>query len=324
LSAEKIRVASAQYTLEPNREWSALADKLDSWVGEAARAGARLLVFPEYGSLELFRLVDRRVKERRSPERHLLGPLPIASSDRRKTESLLYITEAIQPLVPRYLAHHAALAARHRVYILAGSLPLQHEDGSLTNTAYFFAPDGTMSSQEKIVLTRWEKEVWGMRGGSEVRVFETDFGRIAIDICYDIEFPIVARRQAEGRAQIILAPCCCDSQRGYHRVRIGAKARALENQAYVIQSPLMGTMDWLPSIGRCVGQAGIFGPPDLGPHVNGVLSQGPADIAGWTYADLDLVAIDRIRGSRGIANADEWNAHLDLGPAVTGAFREVA
>jgi predicted amidohydrolase len=319
----KVRVAAAQYNIECFRDWDALEGKLASWVAQAAADGARLVAFPEYASLELAGLVERRAAERRSPDRHQLGPLPVAE-DRRLEDSLLWVTDAIQPLIARYNSFIATLAVRHGVYILAGSVPVRQPDGSLTNTAFFFAPDGMIGSQDKMVLTRWEREVWQMRGGSEVRVFDTGFGPVGIDICYDVEFPVIARRQSEAQARIILAPCCCDSLRGYYRVRVAARARALENQAYVVQAPAVGTANWLPAIERCVGFAGIYAPPDLGPRENGVVAQGELDRPGWVYADLDLGALDRIRGSNVMANVSEWNAHMQVGPAVRVGTRQVA
>src|SRR6185312_9980193 len=101
-----------------------------------------------------------------------------------------------------------------------------------------------------------------------------------------VEFPIVARRQAEARARIILAPCCCDSLRGWYRVRVGSRARALENQAYVVQSPAIGNSHWLAEFGRLVGFAGIYGPPDLGPHESGVVAQSQSEKPGWVYGDV--------------------------------------
>lgn len=324
MSVESIRVASAQYMIEGLSGWEELETKLTHWVEGAAAGGARLIMFPEYAACEMVSMVDRREAERRSPDRHLLGPLPVNIGDRRVTPNLLWATEAIQPVIPRYLALLAALAKRFGVYILAGSVPLRHGDGSLTNTAFFFTPDGDMGSQDKLVLTRWEREVWKMRGGDEVRVFDTEFGRVGIDICYDVEFPIVARRQAEAGARIILAPCCCDSLRGYYRVRVGARARALENQAYVVQSPAIGNSGWLPEFGRCVGYAGVFGPPDLGPRESGVIAQGKGDVATWIFGDLDLSAIDRIRGNAVVANAAEWTAHIEIGAAVRAGFDKAA
>jgi len=324
MSAEMVRVASAQYRIERFHSWDLLEAHVTKWVDEAANAGARLLVFPEFAALELAGLAERRGPERRSRERHLLGPLPVQLKDRRESLSLFWTTEAIQPLIPQYLSLFAALAVRHRTYILAGSMPIQHPDRSLTNRAYLIAPDGSMACQDKMVLSRWERECWKMRGGEEVRVFDTEFGPIGINICYDVEFPIVARRQAEASARIILAPCCCDSLRGYYRVRVGARARALENQAYVVQSPAIGNADWLPDFGRLVGFSAIYGPPDLGPRESGVLAQGQGERPRWVYGDLDLAAIDRIRGDAVIANAYEWTAHTEIGAAVRGKFNKAA
>jgi len=323
MAASTVRIASAQYQIGSFREWDAVETKLRKWVEEAAASGAQLLVFPEYASLELAGLVERRMAERRSPDRHQLGPLPVPR-DRRDADSLLWVTDAIQPLIPPYQLVLAELAARHRAYILGGSFPVRHIDGSLTNTAFLFSPNGGMGAQDKMVLTRWEREVWQMHGGREVRVFETDFGPVGIDICYDIEFPVIARRQAEAHARIILAPCCCDSLRGYYRVRVGARARALENQAYVIQASAVGDANWLPAIERCVGFAAIYAPPDLGPRENGVVAQGQSDEVGWVYADLDLGAIDRIRGNTVIANSVEWDTHMEVGAAVRREFQQVA
>jgi predicted amidohydrolase len=325
MGADTVRVASAQYVIERFTQWKALEDHLSGWIGQAADNGAQLLLFPEYASLEMAGLTERRRGgERRSPDRHLMGPLPVDRLERRRAESLHWATTVIQPLVPRYLSLFSSLAARHAVYIMAGSVPIEHPDGSRTNRAFIFTPDGSMGWQDKMVLSRWEREVWHMTAGAEVRVFDTAFGPIGINICYDIEFPLVARSQAEARARIILSQCCCDSLRGYYRVRVGARARALENQAYVIQSVAMGDSSWLAGFGRIVGFAGIFGPPDLGPHESGIIAQSKKAEPQWVYATLDLKAIDRIRGDNMIGNQLEWSAHMRIARAATGRFTSVA
>src|SRR6266403_1251398 len=150
MSIETVRVASAQYRIEFLRNWAMLETKVVHWVEEAASAGARLLAFPEYAALELVGLADTRAAERRSPDRHLLGPLPVQHVNRRRDQSLVWATDVIQPLIPRYLSLFAALATRHRTYILAGSMPFRHPDGSLTNRAFLFAPDGSVGSQDKM------------------------------------------------------------------------------------------------------------------------------------------------------------------------------
>jgi predicted amidohydrolase len=318
-----IRIAAAQYPAEHIETWDRFRMKLRRWVSEAADNKAQLLVFPEYGAMELASIVERkRTRARRAPARHTLGSLPVTAAERRERPSLERKANVLQSLLPGYRTFHAELAEQYGVYILASSIPVRGPDGALRNTAYLFAPNGTMGLQEKIVLTRWERECWGITGGNQARYFNTDFGPIGIAICYDIEFPLIARAQAEAKVRIILAPSCTSSLRGYHRVRVGARARALENQAYIVQSPTIGDAPWSTAVN--VGAAGIYAPPDLGPKEDGIIIQGSLNLPQWIYADLDLTAIDRIRQNGSLANQEEWASHVGIGAAVKGQFQAVA
>jgi predicted amidohydrolase len=323
-SSSIVRVAAAQYAVENPTSAQDLKAKLERWIAEAAANGARLLVFPEFSAMEFASLFDRRrTPDRRSPDRHKLGPLPVMVASRRKEPSLDWETDAVQAALPEFIAIHADLATRYAVYILAGTLPIRTDNGT-RNRAYLFTPEGTAGYQDKIVPTRWEREIWGITGGEQIKIFDTAFGPIGIAICYDVEFPLVARLQAEAGARIVLTPCCCDSLRGYHRVRVGARARALENQAYVIQSPTVGEAAWSGVLGTTAGAAGIYGPPDIGPGLNGVIAQGRCDVPSWVYAELDLAALDRIRQGGGvIANESEWQAHLKFRHADKGTLELV-
>jgi predicted amidohydrolase len=307
-----VRVASAQYAPDRFATIEDFRRKLDCWVSEAAEAGAKLLVFPEFFGMEIASIRDNRTSpDRRSSDRHTAGPLPVTPGTRRKEQSLVWETDAVQSLLPEFVGTLSELAARHSVYLLAGSMPVRRKNAELRNRAYFFSADGGMGYQDKIVPTRWEREYWGVKGGDQVRVFETEFGPVGVTICYDVEFPLIARLQAEAGARIVLVPCCADSARGFHRVRVGARARALENQAYVIQSPQIGDAPWSRILTTAVGTAGIYAPPDLGPRVNGVVAQGSEGKPQWVFADLDLGAIDRLRSGEGmIANESEWDSHL--------------
>lgn len=108
--------------------------------------------------------------------------------------------------------------------------------------------------------------------GDGLKVFDTQLGRLGILICYDNEFPMLARRLAEGGADLILAPSCTDTEAGYHRVRIGAQARALENQIAVLQSPTVGLAAWSQALDENIGRAGLFVPPDHGMPKDGVVA----------------------------------------------------
>lgn len=278
----RFRIAAAQYPIAMLASWEAYADKLEGWVAEAAKGGASLLVFPEYGAMELASLDPPSMGD-------LQGSIAVVSA-----------------LLPRVDALHAELAARFGVHILAASAPWQAPDGRFRNRARLFAPGGKSGAQDKLIMTRFEREEWGIVGGDEICVFDTALGRIGVCICYDSEFPLIARAMVEAGAQILLVPSCTDTLHGYHRVRIGAQARALEGQCYTVQSPTVGTAAWSPAVDVNRGVAAIYGPPDRGFPASGVVAEGVLDQPGWVFGEADLAAIAAVRKDGGVLNLAHW------------------
>lgn len=285
-----LRIAAAQYPITRLQDWDAYADKVSRWVAEAAWAGARLLVFPEYGSMELTSLL---------PE----------------DSGLAAQLDGLQPLAREFTKLFSAVAQRHDVHILAPSFPVRGDDGVVRNVAQLFGPEGAVGRQEKLVMTRFEREDWGVRGGDEVRVFETALGCIGVAICYDAEFPLLVRRMTEAGARLILVPSCTDRMAGYHRVRVGAQARALENQCYVVQSPTVGLAPWSEAVGVNVGAAAVFAPPDRGLPEDGVVAMGSLDEPQWLFAELDFDLIEEVRRTGQVLNYRDWPEQL--APAAT-------
>jgi predicted amidohydrolase len=134
-------------------------------------------------------------------------------------------------------------------------------DGRFVNAARLITPAGRSGVQEKRMLTPFER-AWGVALGRQLRVFETVLGRIGVAICYDSEFPLLVRAEAEAGAELILIPSCTEYLSGYHRVRAAAQARALESQISTIVSPTVGDALWSPAVDRNVGAAGVFVPAD--------------------------------------------------------------
>ena len=281
---KKIKVAVSQYDIGFFTQWSDYADKLTLWVKTAAENQAKLLLFPEYGSMELPSLLGRIVY------RDLHGQL-----------------DAMQSLYPQWLALHSELARRFDLMILAASFPVQQPDGSFRNRANLFGPDGLIGFQDKLIMTRFENEEWRVAAGREIRVIESDIGKLGINICYDSEFPLIARQQVEAGANLILVPSCTDTDAGFHRVRIGCQARALENQCYVLQSPTFGPADWSEAVDINTGRASIYTPVDYGFPDNGILVEGSPDRAEWVFAELDLESIARVRAEGQVFNYRDWD-----------------
>lgn len=282
-------LAAAQFPVSEPRSWAEFEAQLGAWVGEAAQAGARLLLFPEYASMSLPALFGAQVRA-----------------------DLARQVDAMQALREAYVEAHRTLARTHGVHLVAGSFPWRLDDGRVVNRAWLFAPDGRAGFQDKQIMTRFERESWNICGLAGLKVFDTALGCIAVNICYDSEFPLLARAQAEAGAQLILVPSCTDTAAGYHRVRVGCQARALENQCLVVQSPLVGEAPWSAAVDVNVGAAGVFGPPDRGFPDDGVIALGDMNRAQWLYAPIDLEAVARVRAQGQVFNHRHWP---EQGPA---------
>ncbi|MBI3899285.1 MAG: carbon-nitrogen hydrolase family protein [Gammaproteobacteria bacterium] len=275
--------AAAQYPVSKPASWTEIEDTLSAWVAEAAARGAQLLVFPEYASMSL----------------------PALFAPDVQADLAAQLIE-LQQLRDDYLALHRRLAQTHQVYLLAGSFPWQVSPGRFHNRTWLCAPSGASDYQDKQIMTRFEREQWGIQSSDELRVFDTALGCIGVNICYDVEFPLFARAQAEAGAILILTPSCTDTVAGYFRVRVGAQARALENQCYVIQSPLVGSAAWSPAVDINVGAAGFYGPPERGFPDDGVIAQGPVNEAKWVYAGIEPERVDHARREGQVLNFKHW------------------
>lgn len=277
-----MKIAAAAYPLDWFDDWAAYEAKLRAWVSEAAGQGAELLVFPEYGAMELASLAGREVAA------DLKG-------------SILAVSER----VARSNAVLAGLAAEFGVYILGGSAPVA-EGALVVNRAPFFGPDGGMDHQDKQIMTRFERDDWGVSGGGALKLFETGLGKIGVLICYDSEFPLLARALVEAGAEVILVPSCTEALEGYWRVRIGAMARALEGQCVCVMASLVGERPEIFAVEENTGMGGVFGPPDMGFPATGVIAEGELNQPGWTYAEVDLEAVRAVRADGHVLNMTHW------------------
>jgi predicted amidohydrolase len=294
-----MRIAAAAYPLDFHANAAAWEAKLSDWVARGA-AQADLLVFPEYAAMELASLDGAAVAA-------ALEPSLRAAARHRKAAD----------------AHLAGLAIRHGVHILGPSGPVF--DPALgprpVNRASLFGPQGVIGVQDKQIMTRFEAEDWDVHPGGPLRVFDTGLARIGVLICYDAEFPLLARALVEAGAEVLLVPSCTDSLSGYSRVRVGAMARALEGQCVVVHAPTTGRADWCPAVDVNVGRAAIYGPPDTGLSGTGILAEGGSDTPGWTVAQVDLAALARLRDAGDVLTRRDWSCQAARLAAIGQAAR---
>lgn len=278
------RIAAAAWPIDWHDSWDSYATKLETGVAEAAGRGADLLVFPEYGLMELA----------------ALGGADTAGDLEASLHEVARHRAAADAL-------HVDLARRHGVHILGASGPVFDGDRPV-NRATLFGPGGILGHQDKQIMTRFEAEEWDVRPGGPLRVFDTPVGRLGILICYDAEFPLLARALVDAGAEILLAPSATETHAGFTRVRVGAMARALEGQCAVAHAPTVGAAPWCPAVDVNVGRAAIYGPPDRGWPETGILAESAMNTAGWAVADVDLGAIAEVRRAGGVLNWRDWQA----------------
>ncbi|WP_347310701.1 carbon-nitrogen hydrolase family protein [Defluviimonas sp. SAOS-178_SWC] len=281
-----MKVAAAAYPLDWFDDWSDYETKLDRWVTEAAEEGAELLVFPEYGAMELASLGGLAVAA------DIEGALREADRHKAGSDAMM-----------------ARLAARYGVHILAGSGPVYdvpHAGDRPVNRASLFGPHGFIGHQDKAMMTRFEREDWNVVAGTGLNVFDTDLGRIGILICYDSEFPLLGRALAEAGVEILLVPSATEALAGFTRVRVGAMARALEGQMVSIHSPVVGAAPWCYGMEENTGRASIYGPPDRGFPATGIFAEGGLGEPGWVYAEISRAAIADVRADGNVLNFRHW------------------
>jgi predicted amidohydrolase len=214
---------------------------------------------------------------------------------------------AMQSVHADYIDLFKSLASQNQCIIQSGSFPTEIESGVYCNRAYLFMPDGTVDFQDKLIMTRFENEQWFIQSGKDLKCFDTEYGKIAINICYDSEFPMLARKQVEMGANLILVPSCTDTLAGYHRVKIGCQARALENQCYVVQSCLVGNAPWSEAVDVNIGSAAIYTPVDRGFPNNGVLVAGELNAVQWVIGEVSLSACTVVREQGQVFNYRDWS-----------------
>ncbi len=211
----------------------------------------------------------------------------------------------VSDAMPEMDAALADLARRHGVHILAPSGPSARDHGRFVNAARLIAPSGRVGVQEKLIMTPFER-AGVISPGGPLRVFETALGIIGVAICYDSEFPLLVRAQVDAGARIILIPSCTEFISGYHRIRTGALARALENTCFTVVSPTVGEARWSPSVDVNAGAAGVFMPADHAQSDTGVLASGEVNAAQWVYATVDPSTLERLVTGGEMRNRADW------------------
>ncbi|MGB4960855.1 MAG: bifunctional GNAT family N-acetyltransferase/carbon-nitrogen hydrolase family protein [Saprospiraceae bacterium] len=202
----------------------------------------------------------------------------------------LSVSDAIRELAKHtdeIVQKFSEFSISYNINIVTGSMP-EIRDGDLLNVGYLCRRDGTIERYEKLHITPDEAKVWGMKGGNEVKVLDTDCGKIGVLICYDSEFPELSRLLADDGMDILFVPFLTDTQNGYSRVRLCAQARAIENECYVAIAGSVGNLPNVHNMDIQFAQSAVFTPCDFAFPSNGIKAESTPNTEMILISDVDI------------------------------------
>lgn len=271
---QSVRIASVQFQVRKVTSFDDFAHQVEYFVDVASDYRADFVTFPELFTIPLLSIEKQPLSPQKAMER-------------------------ISDYTGAYVSLMQRLAISYNINIIGGSHPTFTADGDLQNYAYVFLRDGQVHTQAKIHPTPSEAEWWNIKGGDSLRVIQTDCGPIGVLICYDAEFPELARHLTNQGAKILFVPFWTDERQGYMRVRYCSQARAVENQIYVVISGVVGNLPSVENMNVNYAQSGIFTPCDFPFARDGIAALAEANTESIIVADvrLDQLIISRNSGT---------------------------
>lgn len=262
-----VRIGLVQWQMRAYKGIEGMLEQMEFFVDAVSDYEADFAVFPEFFNAPLML------------EFNQLGPAAAIRGLAKYTE--------------RLRGEFSKLAVAYNVNIITGTMPIVIEE-QLYNISYLCRRDGTWDHYIKIHPTPSEVNAWGMKGGSDIHVFDTDCGKVGILICYDVEFPELSRILAKQGMQILFVPFLTDTQNGYNRVRFCAQARAVENECYVAIAGCVGNLPRVSNMDLQYAQSAVLTPSDFAFPVTGVKADATPNTEMIVVADVDLVLLKEL------------------------------
>lgn len=270
-----VRICAIQYMMKKINSFEEFAKQCEYYCDVSSNYQSDFAVFPEIITTQLLSFLKEQSQ---------------SSAVRKLTE---YTEE--------YISLFTSLAVKYNINIIGGS-HFTEENNQVYNIAYLFRRNGTIEKQYRIHTTPSDRQWWGITPGNEIKVFDTDCGKIAIQLSYDIEFPELARIVTQKGANIIFVPFCTDERQSYLRVRYCAQARAVENQIYTVIAGTVGNLPEVENIDIQFAQSGIFTPSDFSFPRDGIVGECNPNIETVVVGDVDLEILRRYRKSGNVTH----------------------
>jgi predicted amidohydrolase/GNAT superfamily N-acetyltransferase len=282
---ELVRVASVQFQVRKVNSFEEFASQIEYFVDVASDYKSDFVLFPEYVTI------------------------PLISID-KKVESSSENIEKITRHTEKYIKLFQSMAIAHNINIIGGTHPTKNDAGEIENIAYIFLRDGSVHTQSKLHITPSEKYWRNIYGGNRLSTIETDCGTIGVLVCYDSEFPELARHLTDQGMKMLFVPFCTDEKQAYNRVRYCCQARAVENQIYVILSGTVGNLPDVSNMDINYAESCILTPCDFPFARDGIAATSIPNTETVVISDLNLASLHASRKSGSVQNLKD--RRLDL------------
>jgi len=267
-ATRSIRVAAVQYQMRPITSFEEFAQQCEFFIDTASEYRMDFLLFPEMVTNQL----------------QVLVPAAESSLTARRLDEF----------TPRFNEFFTRMAMKYNLNIVGGS-HLTVENDKLYNISSLFRRDGSVEKQYKLHISSSEGKWWGVTAGDEVRVFDTDRGKIAILIGDDVVFPESARIACSKGANLLFVPFNTDIRSGYMRVRSCAQARCIENGMYAVLAGPIGNLPFVQGADIHYGEACILTPCDVPFSRDGVAEEATPNVETMVVQELDIEVLRRSR-----------------------------
>lgn len=256
-----VRLGLVQWQMRPYENLDDLMQQVEFFVDAVSGYRCDFALFPEFFN----------------------APLMAKDNHLSEAAAIRKLAEHTDSIVKRF----SELAISYNINIISGSMP-EMKDGNLYNVGYLCRRDGSLARYEKLHVTPDEAKIWGLQGGSGLKCFDTDCGKIGILICYDSEFPELSRLLADEGMDILFVPFLTDTQNGFSRVRFCAQARAIENECFVAIAGSVGNLPNVHNMDIQYAQSMVFTPCDFAFPTNGIKAEATPNTEMILIADVDL------------------------------------
>jgi predicted amidohydrolase len=278
-----VRLGLIQWQMRPYRDLGDLLEQSEYFIDAVSGYRSDFALFPEFFN----------------------APLMAAYNHLSEPDAIRELAQFTDKIVEKF----SEFSISYNINILTGSMP-ELIDGALYNVGYLCRRDGSVERYEKLHVTPDEARVWGLQGGSQLRTFDTDSGRIGVLICYDAEFPELSRLLADEGMEILFVPFLTDTQNGYSRVRNCARARAIENECYVAIAGSVGNLPKVHNMDIQFAQSVVFTPCDFAFPTGGVKAQATPNTEMILIADVDLDLLRELNEFGSVRNLKDRRTDL--------------